>query len=140
MKLHYKHFGANPAAAAWRQLLVVAYFPWLAKHRVFNEERLEEARAALAQRRAEEAEERGAFQAALAAGQPLTKEIKGFTKAGTDEIGAFTRGLGTGVAGFAAGNMAISRRNTSGDNDEGEVEYDGDSFYSPRDVDDIDDK
>jgi len=106
---------------------------------VFNEERLEEARAALAQRRAEEAEERGAFQAALAAGQPLAKEIEGFTKAGADEIGAFTRELGTVVAGNA-GNMAILRRNTttSGDNDEAEVENKSDSFHSTLDVDDND--
>lgn len=51
MKLRYKDFAACGAAAAWRQLYVVALFPWLAKHRVFDAERRSQAAAALAERR-----------------------------------------------------------------------------------------
>lgn len=53
MKLRYKTFGNSNGATAWRQLAVVAFFPWLAKHRIFNEERLTEARRALDERRQE---------------------------------------------------------------------------------------
>ena len=50
MKLRCKNFGSD-AGAAWRQLAVVAFFPWLAKYRVFNEERLQKAFKALKERR-----------------------------------------------------------------------------------------
>ena len=56
LKLRYKDFAASPGAAAWRQLCIVAFFPWLAKNRVFNEERLAAAAAALAERRRREKE------------------------------------------------------------------------------------
>ena len=56
MTLRFPKFAASPAAAAWRQLLVVAFFPWLAKHRVFNEERVAQAAAALVERRRREEE------------------------------------------------------------------------------------
>ena len=89
MKLRYKDFLSSNAAAAWRQLVIVAFFPWLAKYRVFDEERREEARAALAERRREEqleAQGRGlaAFDAAIANAGPITRGI-GTTITGVTE-------------------------------------------------------
>lgn len=57
MKLrHSATFGSN-AGAAWRQIFVMALFPWLSKYRVFSTERVEEAIKALHQRREQEREE-----------------------------------------------------------------------------------
>ena len=56
MKLRHKDFAASGAAAAWRQLCIVAFFPWLAKNRVFNEERLAHAATARSERRHREEE------------------------------------------------------------------------------------
>lgn len=56
MKLRHKDFAGSRASAAWRQLCIVAFFPWLAKNRVFNEERVTQAAMALAERRAREEE------------------------------------------------------------------------------------
>jgi hypothetical protein len=49
MKLRHKSF-ASPAGAAWRQLVVVALFPWTMKNRVFDEARRNEALASLENR------------------------------------------------------------------------------------------
>jgi hypothetical protein len=49
IKLRHKTF-ASPAGAAWRQLAVVALFPWTMKYRVFDEARLDEALTALENR------------------------------------------------------------------------------------------
>jgi len=42
LKLRHREFVSN-AGAVWRQLAVMALFPWLMKHRVFDKERREEA-------------------------------------------------------------------------------------------------
>jgi hypothetical protein len=49
MKLRHKSF-ASPAGAAWRQLAVVALFPWTMKYRVFDEARRQEALTSLENR------------------------------------------------------------------------------------------
>ena len=36
MKLRHRSFGGR-ACAVWRQLVVISYFPWLAKYRAFDE-------------------------------------------------------------------------------------------------------
>jgi hypothetical protein len=50
MKLRHKSF-ASPAGAAWRQLVVVALFPWTMKNRVFDEARRQEALTSLESRK-----------------------------------------------------------------------------------------
>jgi hypothetical protein len=53
MKLRCKSF-VNDAGAAWRQLAVLALFPWLEKYRVVNTDRLEQAKKDLVQNRLSE--------------------------------------------------------------------------------------
>lgn len=48
MKLRHARF-VNNAGAAWRQLAVLALFPWLRKHRVLDVERLNQAKRSLLQ-------------------------------------------------------------------------------------------
>jgi hypothetical protein len=56
MKLRHKSF-ASPAGAAWRQLVVVALFPWTMKNRVFDEARRQEALTSLESRQRMHTEE-----------------------------------------------------------------------------------
>jgi hypothetical protein len=46
MKLRHGTF-VSDAGAAWRQLAVLALFPWLSKHRVLNKEKFDQAKKAL---------------------------------------------------------------------------------------------
>jgi len=102
MKLRYKTFCNSNAATAWRQLAVVAFFPWLAKHRVFNEERLTEARHALDERHQERQQHvddqnkgiQAVLHTAAAAADGVTKDIE------TTVIGAVKAGPGAGTVGM----------------------------------------
>ena len=50
MKAQHRSTFVTEAGAAWRQLILLAYMPWLSKYRVFGEERREQALEALRKR------------------------------------------------------------------------------------------
>jgi hypothetical protein len=54
MKLHHHDRFVSHAGAAWRQLFVVSFFPWLARYRVFRDERYAEAMEDLGERQRQE--------------------------------------------------------------------------------------
>jgi hypothetical protein len=56
MKLLHRDRFVSHAGAAWRQLFVVSFFPWLARYRVFQDERYAEAMEDLDERQKEEQE------------------------------------------------------------------------------------
>jgi hypothetical protein len=56
MKLHHRDRFVCHASAAWRQLFVVSFFPWLARYRVFRDERHAEAMEDLDDRQRQEQE------------------------------------------------------------------------------------
>ena len=50
MKARHRNTFVTEAGAAWRQLILLAFMPWLAKYRVFGKERHEQALEALRKR------------------------------------------------------------------------------------------
>jgi hypothetical protein len=77
MKLRYKNF-VTDAGAAWRQVFVILLYPWMAKHRVFNEERMQQAWRSLIQRQNEDESDR----AGAICGVGLAEEIQSSGLAG----------------------------------------------------------
>ena len=53
LRLRHDDF-LDDAGTCWRQLAVLALFPWMSKHRIFDEERAQQAIATLRQQREEE--------------------------------------------------------------------------------------
>jgi len=112
MKLRYKDFGTD-AGAAWRQLAVVALFSWLAKYRVFNEERLHEALEELKERREKAHQNATDFDAT-----GLTAAVGTMAAAGAEAGGIYadtTPGVVKGVAKAAGVDRAVGylRRDAS---------------------------
>jgi len=141
MKLRYKNFGSCRAAAAWRQLFIVAYFPWLAKYRVFDKERLEEAKKAAVARRLEELglDRDGGLEARLmnqVRSRPLAGEIGELAKITHQEVGGAVAGVANIVAPdkfyYDGGENAVGRNSAMVNGGLGSVKETGDdaSDYS----------
>jgi len=95
MKLRHGDDFVSNAGSAWRQLLVTAMLPWLNKHRVFSDERREEARL-----EAEEEQEREEDEKRFYRGGDVTKKVVGIGKVAVAEVadgGKEIAGAGTGI-------------------------------------------
>jgi hypothetical protein len=100
LKLRHKSF-ASPAGAAWRQLVVVALFPWAMKYRVFDEARLQEALTALEDRHRMHENETRRYRLENVAGGAVTEtagEVLGGVGAATENAGEVLGGAVTGLA------------------------------------------
>jgi hypothetical protein len=131
MKLRFRDsFGSN-AGAAWRQLTILAMFPWVAKNRVFDKERLELTVSELEKRMRAAEEENGGLEGAVAGLAGLTAAIPNLgaiSLDGADPLGGGIRSNGAATQGASLTERPPFIRDLSADDlaymsaDEHEVE------------------